>query len=182
VFSIKTCPLPDNTLLKTYQQSDAHTDCYTTDISINVSHAQYVQAFYGTALFKLERKILKWALAKPSSDQDVILLANGKLDTFAVWDVEKRGADQLLMCDHFKRTRSWIMIEAIENDDESIGKSNKQTRLYFGSAVVPLKHDNAGKPSFGFMFHALSLFHKTYSIALLYSAKLRLNKELRHRQ
>jgi hypothetical protein len=174
VFSIKTCSLPENALLKAYQQSDAHTDCYTTDVSFKVSHEQYVQAFYSTTIFKLERKILQWALAKPSSDQDVILLANGKLETFAVWDVEKRGAEQLLMCDHFKRTRSWLMVETIKSDDNIISNNNNKTRLYFGSAVVPLKHDKAGKPSFGFMFHALSLFHKAYSIALLYSAKSRL--------
>jgi len=172
MLSIKTCPLPEHALLKSYQKSNAHTDCYTTDISINVSHEQYVQAFYSTAIFKLERKILQWALAKPSSDQDVILLANGKLDTFAVWDVENRAVNQLLMCDHFQRTRSWLMIEEIKRD----GKAGNETRLYFGSAVVPLKKDKAGKPSFGFMFHALSLFHKAYSAALLYSAKSHLKR------
>jgi len=170
MFSISRCPLPDNALLNSYQKSDAYTDCYTTEISINVSHESYVHAFYSTPIFKLERKILKWIVAKPSSDQQVLLLAQGKIDNFSVWDVEERSKDQLLMCDYLKRTRSWLMIEPVQE------KNSGKTRLYFGSAVVPLQHDKKGNPSFGFLFHALSLFHKIYSITLLYSAKSRLKK------
>jgi len=174
VFSIKACSLPDISLLNIYKNNGSYTDCYTTDILKDITHEQYIQAFYSTKVFKLERAILKWAIAKPSSDQQVTLLANSEINSFAVWDVEKRCNNQLLMCDHFNRTRSWLMVEPIEckNQSENSGK----TRLYFGSAVVPQTHEQTGKPSFGFIFHALSLFHKLYSITLLYSAKLRLNK------
>jgi len=176
VFSIKACPLPDISLLNTYKNNGSYTDCYTTDILTDISHQQYIQAFYGTNIFKLERAILKWTLAKPSSDQQVTLLANNEINSFGVWDVEKRCNDQLLMCDHFKRTRSWLMVEPIKCKNQSENKNGGKTRLYFGSAVVPLKHDQTDKPSFGFIFHALSLFHKLYSIALLYSAKSHLKK------
>lgn len=176
MFSIKSCALPDNALLKTYQKNGAYTDCFTVEVSADINQSQYIHAFYSTAIFKLERIILKWVVSKPSSDQQVLLLANGEIDSFAVWDVEKRSENQLLMCDHFKRTRSWLMVEPIVCKNQSKKENGCKTRLYFGSAVVPLKHDQTGKPSFGFIFHALSLFHKLYSIALLYSAKSRLKK------
>ena len=171
MFSIKQCPLPDHALLNTYKQNGAYTDCYTTEISGDVTHSQYVQAFYSTAIFRLERLILKWAVSKPSSDTQVALLAAGETNTFAAWSVEERCENQLLMCDYQNRTRSWLMIEAVEGED------GIKTRLYFGSAVVPMKKSKTGKPSLGFIFDALHGFHLLYSVALLASAKSRLMKD-----
>jgi len=168
MFSIESCPLPENALLNTYQQNGAYTDCYCTQISSAVTHSQYVHAFYTTSVFKLERSILKWVVSKPSSDAQVVLLAEGEIDTFAAWSVENRCENQLLLCDYQKRTRSWLMIEHAE------GENDTQTRLYFGSAVVPIKNLKVGGSSFGFGFHALSWFHKIYSVVLLFSAKSRL--------
>ncbi len=170
MLSIKTCPLPDHALLNTYKQNGAYTDCYTTEISGAVTHSQYVQAFYSTAIFRLERLILKWAVSKPSSDAQVALLADGETNIFAAWSVEGRSENQLLMCDFKNRTRSWLMIEPIESENGS------KTRLYFGSAVVPMKKSKTGKPSLGLIFDALHGFHLLYSVALLFSAKSRLKK------
>jgi len=170
MLSIKPCPLPDNSLLNTYQQSGAYTDCYCIEISHKVTHSQYVNAFYTTSVFKLERSILKWVVCKPSSDSQVVLLANGKTDTFSAWNVEKRCENQLLLCDYQKRTRSWLMIKHLESENGIV------TRLYFGSAVVPIKNIKTNNSSFGFAFHALSWFHKMYSVVLLFSAKSRLMK------
>ncbi len=170
MFSINTCPLPDHALLKPYKQNGAYTDCYTTVIPADVTHAQYVQAFYSTAIFRLERSILKWAVSKPSSDAQVALLASGDANTFAAWSVEGRSENQLLMCDFQSRTRSWLMIEPIESE------GGHKTRLYFGSAVVPVKKTKTGKPSLGLIFSALHGFHLLYSVALLFSAKSRLKK------
>jgi len=168
MFSIESCPLPDNALLITYQQNGAYTDCYCTEISRTVTHSQYVNAFYTTSVFKLERSILKWVVSKPSSEAQVVLLADGETDTFAAWRVEKRCENQLLLCDYQKRTRSWLMIKHVESEKAIT------TRLYFGSAVVPIKNIKTGSFSFGLVFHALSWFHKIYSVVLLFSAKARL--------
>ncbi len=170
MFSITSCPLPENALLNSYQQNGAFTDCYCTQIPNAITHSQYVHAFYTTPVFKLERSILKWAVSKPSSDAQVALLAEGKTDTFSAWSVESRCENQLLLCDYQKRTRSWLMIEHVKGDNCI------QTRLYFGSAVVPRKNTNAGRASFGLVFHALSWFHKIYSVVLLFSARSRLKK------
>lgn len=170
MFSIKSCPLPDNALLNTYQLNGAYTDCYYTEISRTVTHSQYVNAFYTTPAFKLERSILKWVVSKPSSDAQVVQLADGTTDSFAAWSVEKRCENQLLLCDYQKRTRSWLMIKHIESEE------GVTTRLYFGSAVVPIENIKTGSSSFGLVFHALSWFHKMYSVTLLFSAKTRLIK------
>ena len=170
MFSIESCPLPDNALLDSYQRSGAYTDCYTTEISGAVTHSQYVHALYTTPVFKLERAILTWVVSRPSSDAQVNLLAEGKIDTFAAWSVENRCKNQLLMCDYQKRTRSWLMIEPIGSPNAP------KTRLYFGSAVVPVKNIKTGRSSLGLGFHALLWFHKIYSVVLLFSAKSRLMK------
>ena len=78
---IKPCQLPDDALLSAYIPKGAYTDCYKTEISKPVTHAQYVSAFYTTFVFKLERLILKWALSKPSSDAQAIQLA----DLLSIW-------------------------------------------------------------------------------------------------
>ena len=168
MISIEICQLPSNALLSTYIQKGAYTDCYKTEIPGEVTYTQYVNAFYTTFIFKLERVVLKWAVSKPSSDAQAAKLAEGITNTFSAWNVEKRCENQLLMCDFLGRTRSWLMVETVN------GENGKQTRLYFGSAVVPVKKGKTGKSSLGLGFHALLGFHKIYSIVLLYSAKSRL--------
>lgn len=167
MFTIESSPLPEDSLLDVYEQNGAYTDCFSTEITRAVTHAQFINAFYTTSLFKLERFILKWIVSKPSTDAEVDLLAEGKTDTFAAWSVENRVKNQLLMCDFQSRTRSWLMIEPL--------KSNNRTRLYFGSAVVPVKNGRTGVSSLSFVFRSLLWFHRIYSIALLFFAKSRLN-------
>jgi hypothetical protein len=133
-----------------------------------VSHAQYVNAFYTTFAFRLERSILKWAVAKPSTDSEVVQLAMGALENFAAWHVEKRCHNQLLLCDFQGRTRSWLMVAPLGAD------AGHGTRLYFGSAVVGRKHSKTGKSAMGFGFRVLLGFHKLYSMVLLGSARRRL--------
>ncbi len=164
---IKPSQLPDNALLNKYAQLGAYTDCYVTEVSGNVSHARYVSAFYTTCLFKLERFILKWAVSKPSSDSQAVLLANGETDSFAAWSVEDRCENQLLLCDFTGRTRSWLMVAPVD------GEENNKTRLYFGSAVIRQQGSGNARDSSGFSL--LVGFHKIYSILLLYSARFRLN-------
>ena len=165
MFSIESCALPDEALLGRYAQNGIYTDCYRTDAPGLVTHAQFVNAFYTTLIFKLERVILKLAVSKPSSDDQARQLANGSIDKFAAWHVEDRCDNQLLMSDFRGRTRSWLMVLP----DDS--KNNSKTWLYFGSAVIPVQKGVTGRKSIGPGFRALLGFHKVYSIILLYAAR-----------
>ena len=171
MFSIESCPIPDGALLTNYLREGTYTDCYVTDIRGSVSHPQYVLAFYTTRVFKLERLILKLAVSKPSTDDQAKQLAAGSIDVFAAWDVEARSENQVLMCDFHRRTRSWLMVAPIESS------SGMRTRLYFGSAVVPVKDSRTGRLTLGFGFRALLGFHRVYSEVLLYAAKSRLEAQ-----
>ena len=156
---VRPHPLPGHALSAIYTRGGGYADCYVTEVPAAVSHAQYVEAFYTTWLFKLERWILK-AISRPSTDEQARQLAAGTLDRFAAWSVEKRAENQLLMCDFLGRTRSWLMVEPLPQGG---------TRLYFGSAVVPGKDGRLGGN-----FSLLLGFHKLYSRLLLGAARRRL--------
>ena len=160
---ITRCELPDGALLRTYVAEGAYADCFATEIATSASLAAYVEAFYTTIPFKLERLVLALLVAKPSSDADARRLARGETETFAAWTVEARAPDQILLCDFLSRTRSWLMIAPTEAGG---------ARLYFGSAIVPVGM-GSGRGRFGFPFNALLGFHKLYSRILLVAARSR---------
>lgn len=159
--SVSACAVPDGSLLDAYRRNGSYADCFVTEIARTVSHAEYVEAFYTTALFKLERFILAYLAAAPSTDSEARELALGERESFAAWRVEGRSKDQLLVA--AGRTRSWFKVES----------SGDGTRLYFGSAVVP-KVSAQGHGRLGLVFAALLGFHKLYSRALLRAARARL--------
>lgn len=161
--------VPAGSLLHRYTAAGAFADCYTTDIPRAVTHAEFVEAFYTTALFKLERLLLGRLSARPSDDRQARALARGERETFAAWSVEARAPDELLLSDFTGRTRSWLMVSAPAG-------TGQPTRLCFGSAVVP-RRDGAGRARMGALFTALLGFHKLYSQALLFSARRRLARE-----
>ena len=148
---IEEGPLPGNALLQKYACSGAYTDCFYTDFPANVVLADYVETFYSTWLFKLERVILKFLVKKPSTDEQVKQLVAGEIDTFAAWTVEERTEHQLLMCDYRGHTRSWFMVVP--------------GRLYFGSAVIPKDRKS---------YQLLLGLHRLYSRMLLAAARSRL--------
>ncbi len=164
------CPRPPGSLLNTYAASGAYTDCYGADAPGTVSLAHYVETFYTGRLFKLERLLLRWFAARSSTDADAGQVARGERADFAAWRVEGRAGDQLLMCDFAGRTRSWFMVAP---DDAAAGA---RTRLYFGSAVVPLRDARTGASRMGWAFQALLGFHRLYSRALLSQAVSRLSR------
>ena len=166
--SIQSCELPQAALLAKYLHAGAYADCYVTEVARPVSHAEYVEAFYSTPVFRIERLLLAWLVSKPSTDVQARELASGTLDTFAAWGVEGRSADQLLLSDFQGRTKSWLMSAASEAGGPA------STRLYFGSAVVPVVSRKSGKARMGFAFRALLGLHKLYSRALLRAASSRL--------
>jgi hypothetical protein len=164
------CSVPANTVLEKYLIHGGYADCYTTEFAEQISLRQFVFAFYTTFLFKLERFILYWMIARSSTDSQAKQLADGDIDNFVAWSVEYRNESELLMCDLNGRTRSWFMVVPADT------KSTLHTRLYFGSAVVPIQDVKTGSSSIGFMYRALLGFHQIYSAFLLYSAKIRLRR------
>jgi hypothetical protein len=167
--SIRPGVLPDHALLARYRDVGGFTDCWVADLPRPVTQADYVEAFYTTTLFGIERRLLAWFASSPSSPADARLLADARSDAFAAWTVEARAADQLLLRDFTRRTRSWLMVEPLADD--------RGTRLYFGSAVLPRhrgQNGEQGHGSMGIAFHALSGFHAIYSRSLLAAAGSRL--------
>jgi hypothetical protein len=169
--SIKLCELPTGALLRKYVYEGAYTDCYVTEVTRPVSQSEYVEAFYTTVVFKVERLLLRWLTSRPSTDVEAKQLASGALSSFAVWNVESQVPNQLLLSDFTGRTKSWLMVAYVES-----GGSPASTRLYFGSAVVPVR-GASGKPTLGFGFRSLLGFHKLYSRVLLLAARSRVVRQ-----
>ena len=166
--AIQVGELSKEVLLGRYKQEGAYTDCYFVDMPCRVLQAEFVEAFYTTPLFKVERFILSLFAGKPSSDLQARQLASGEIVDFAAWSVEARTGNQLLLCDYLGRTRSWLMSTPVEVHGAT------GTRLYFGSAVMPRRNQATGRASMRFVFHALSGFHRLYSRMLLRAAHSRL--------
>lgn len=164
--AISPCELPASALLQRYSGSGGFADCYFAETARSVTLAEFVEAFYTSRVFKLEQFILSVAASRPSTDAQARQLAHGSLDSFAVWSVEDRTPEQLLLGDFSGRTKSWFMVSA--------GAASAGTRLYFGSAVVPSRKRGAGQASLGIVFRALLGFHKLYSRVLLGAARSRL--------
>ncbi len=167
---IRSCPLPAEALLHRYGGSGGYADCYVTELPRAVTHPEFVEAFYTTAVFKLERLLLRLFVSRPSTDLQAGQLARGESDSFAAWSVEGRAPDQLLLSDFAGRTRSWLMVA------RSSGTGSAGTLLYFGSAVVPASGSRSGRPRMGLVFTALLGFHKLYSRVLLRAARSRLSR------
>jgi hypothetical protein len=156
-------PPPGSLLGQLAQARGAFADAYTLPFPRAVTLAEFVEAFYTTRLFKLERALIA-LLGRRSGDADVHALAAGVGTRVAAWTVEARRPDELLMHEDSGATRSWFKVEAGEGT----------TTLWFGSAVVPRRRGPGGEPRFGGLFHALLGFHRWYSRALLRAAARRL--------
>jgi hypothetical protein len=166
--SIEPCEVPPNSLLRAYKAGAGFADCYVAEVQGAVTQAAFVEAFYTTPLFKIERMLLRYLASNPASDADAKQLAAGKATKFSAWRVEKQSPSELLLADFTGRTRSWLMAAPVAGPDQPL-----RTRLYFGSAVVP-RSGKAGRavqePRMGWVFHALLGFHRLYSRLLLRAA------------
>jgi hypothetical protein len=159
--SVRPCALPAGALLEAYAQRGAYTDCYAVELSRPVTQGEFVEAFYTTSVFKVERWLIARFLSRPSTDSEAHQLAVGGLSKFAAWVVERRNANQLLLA--AGHTRSWLMASPAE-------ATRTVTNLYFGSAVVPRRSSASGVSRMGWQFKALLGFHKGYSRILLAAA------------
>lgn len=157
-------PVPADSLLDRLAQSrGAFADAYALALPRAVTLAEFVEAFYTTRLFKVERALIA-LIGKPSSDAMARAVARGEGERIAVWTIEARTDDELLMHEDSGATRSWFKVEP----------SAGGTRLWFGSAVVPRRRGPGGEPRFSWVFHALLGFHRAYSRALLRAAARKL--------
>jgi hypothetical protein len=166
---VRVCPLPTTAFLRAYRERGAYTDCLSLDVAGAVSLGDYVTTFYTSAAFRLERVILSLLLGMRSTDAQAAALGEGTTDRFAAWHVEQRSAEQILLCDHQSRTRSWLMVAPIEG-----GSAGAGTRLYFGTAVTQVDKSRGGRAVARFVFRALLWFHKLYARVLLWGAGRRL--------
>ena len=164
--SVAACSLPHEALLRAYLDR-GYVDCYSIRVAARVPHAAYVEAFYTSVPFRLER----WLLARvrlPSTDAQAVALATGAAEAFAAWTVAARADRQLLLRDVHGATRSWLM---------SAPADGGGTRLYFGSAVTALETDPAtGGPRLRARYRRLLGFHRLYSRLLLAAARRRLGR------
>ncbi len=165
---IDAAPLPIDALLQSYVKSGDYTDCFSTIVEGRITQADFIEAFYNSRIFKLERFVLTVLVFKQSSDKQAGQLAIGTRETYAAWDLEARNENQILMCDFQKATRSWLMTQAAEND---------QTRLYFGSAVVGKKSKSGDVKQLPLLVRLLMPAHRFYARSLLRSAAARLKRQ-----
>ena len=165
---IHRAALPAYALLADRARDGEYADCYVVEVPQEVTHADFVEAFYTTWLFKLERFILAWLVKKPSTDAEARALARGERTAFAAWRVEERVGNQLVMRDFQGKTCSWLMVESLP----------ASTRLYFGSGIAPRVDRVTGEKRMGRGFSLLLGFHKMYSRALLSAARSRLARLL----
>lgn len=165
---VQPTAVPAGSLLADAICVGGYADCFVACVPGSVTLSAFVQAFYTTPLFKCERWILGWAVARPSTDLGAAALAAGESNAFAAWTVDKRGADELLLRDFTGRTRSWLQATASVDGDA--------TELRFGSAIEPQIDRRTGQVRLGRSVRLLLGFHTRYSVALLGAAVNRLGR------
>jgi hypothetical protein len=150
-------------MLDQCRSANAYVDCYQIELKASTRLRDYIEAFYSSPVFKLERGILALVARKSASDQDANALATNDTRQFSIWRFEDRNLSEILLSTG--RTRSWLMVVPSEEP------GGPGRILLFGSAAFPDPNHNSGM---GLPFHALLGFHKLYSKALLASAASRL--------
>lgn len=159
--TVQVAPLPPGALLGHYANGTGYTDCYSVRVDRAVTLVAFIEAFYTSPLFKLERALLSVNPGFRSTDAEAMELAQGTRRQFAAWTVEARAPNQILLA--AGRTRSWLMVGA----PGSVAAASDA--LYFGSAIVPRQ-----RGGLGWQYAALVGFHKLYSRLLLAAAARRL--------
>lgn len=157
---VRRIDVPAHTLIADFAaEIGGFADCFITQVPRNIPLATYVEAFYTTPLFLMERALLRLA-GHPSTDADARAVATGTSDLFAIWHNPIRRDGELVMQQTSGATASWFMVRPTEDG----------TELYFGSVVRPSNRETKKMP---LAFHLLSGVHTLYSYALLASAARR---------
>lgn len=161
---VRPCALPADAALESAARAGAYTDCYFVELPEAVALPRFVEAFYTSPMFRLERWLIERLLRRSATDDDARRLASGASDRFAAWSVRHRDERQIVLA--AGATRSWLMVRT---RDGTAGST-----LYFGSAVMPRRTAEDGTVRMGSLFTALLGFHKLYSRILLAAACRRL--------
>lgn len=147
---------PASSLLAPFAAREGvYTDAFCAQVPTEQYLRDFVSAFYSTRLFRAERALLGVLARAPSSDADAMALAAGMTDRFAVWTVEVRRPDELLLADASGRTRSWLHAALAPGG----------TQLWFGSVVLPGPRGGLGP-----VFRGLQGAHRLYARMLLRAA------------
>jgi hypothetical protein len=167
--------VPEWSLLKTYRggsRPDAwgsYCDCFAVDVDRSVSLGAFIEAFYTSPVFRLERWILAALVNLPSTDAQARELAEGCRDKFAAWILAERTETQILLADFRDETRSWLAVVP------SGPAEGPRTRLLFGSGIAQsTTSERTGAPQPEPKSQLLMRFHTLYSRVLLHAAKTRL--------
>jgi len=162
MFTAKPITLPPDAALNTYAAREAtHTDCFFIDVPGFLTLQTYIELFFDTWLFRLERHILTLAGFGPAGLPQIQALANGQSEIFAAWMVETRKPNQILMKVGNGHIRTWLQCDLMETG----------SRLYFGSAVLP--NPKTLRPNR--LTAALTPLHLIYAKALLGAAARKWN-------
>lgn len=159
--------LPEDAISRVYSDQGRYVDCFSVTVTADISFARFLEAFYTSRIFKLERFILACLVRKPSTDQQARQLAVGDISQFAAWTEEARTENQIIMCDYQQLTRSWLMTR---RDEES-------TTLYFGTIIVPTARAETQGKQMGPLFSITLWAHLLYSKVLLRSAVAKLSRK-----
>ena len=144
--------IPPGRLIADYAERAGHfTDCYSCVVPGQVTLADYVAAFYTTPLFRAERFVLRVAARAPSTDAQARAVADGQSERFAIWTVETRRGNELMMAERSGRTKSWLKV------------------------VVPVR-SKSGDLVLGPVFDSLKGAHTFYARALLAAAARRVQR------
>ncbi|MEM9969681.1 MAG: hypothetical protein AAF762_01095 [Pseudomonadota bacterium] len=146
--------VPAASLISPYVDGSNFVDAYFV-ARPGVALPNYVDRFFTTPIFRLERSILRLTGGVPSEDQQVAALASGTGEVMASWRVEARSDDELLLVVPGTPIRTWLAV-----DDRGI---------WFGSVIVAGPDGNIP-----FMIRALIPFHALYSRVLLWAAARRM--------
>ena len=157
---------PEHSLISEQSMLEGYvTDCFSAEVSKAVDLSDLIEAFYKTALFRLEQLVLSLAPSGRLRDTDITALSKGQVDRISVWQVEARLDTQILLS--AGGTKSWLMVQPLDSG----------TRLYFGSVLVPRPSKVEGKtPKVGWVLDSLMGAHLIYSRLLLGAAVRRLSR------
>lgn len=162
---VKKCQIPKDSFLDAYASlPGCHTDCFSVGVSDPVTLPDFIGAFFTSPVFRLERWVLAVFAAAKTTDMDIGNLASGKSDRLAMWVVEARKCDQIILAVGSGPIRSWLMVAPNPNHAQG-------AILHFGSVVLPMTDAANGTPKIGLVFRLFLGFHKFYSRILLWSAK-----------
>jgi hypothetical protein len=158
--AIHACAVPEGSLLAAAVREGGYADAYRVALGQGATLAEWVEAFYTSPVFRLERGLIARAMDLPAGDADARALASGAASRFSAWQVQARTADELLVA--AGRTRSWFRVEPAAT-------AGSPALVFFGSAVLPRRSGGMGGA-----FWLLLGFHKLYSRLLIVSALRRL--------